>query len=279
MASNYVVHDAASKGFSKAQAYDAHRPSYPSAVLSSFLSHLDLQGKSHSRIVDLAAGTGKFTEVLARREEEYEILAVEPVEPMRNTLEKKGLKGVVVRSGTADNIDAVEAGWADGVIAAQAFHWFAKEAALKDIHRVLKPGAKLGLIWNIEDYNRPLIWPASTQWEGELSKLNFSLPADDQPRFRHDVWHEVFTRQAKAEKPLFSTPIETERVQWSVWLTLDALWDRVNTLSWISLVEGEDRRVYREKFEKIVKDGAGTWNEKGEIEVHGCTFYAWTRRL
>lgn len=28
---------------------------------------------------------------------------------------------------------------------------FAKEAALEEIRRVLKPGAKLGLIWNIED--------------------------------------------------------------------------------------------------------------------------------
>jgi hypothetical protein len=30
-------------------------------------------------------------------------------------------------------------------------HRFAKEESLKEIHRVLKPGAKLGLIWNVED--------------------------------------------------------------------------------------------------------------------------------
>ena len=127
--------------------------------------------------------------------------------------------------------------------------------------------------------DRPESWPATTQWEHELSQLNFSLPADDQPRFRHDVWHEVFTRQAKSEKPLFSDPISTDRLNWSVWLTLEGLWDRVNTLSWIAVLEGEERRLYREKFEKIVKDGDGAWNEKGEIEVHGCTFSAWTTRL
>lgn len=27
---------------------------------------------------------------------------------------------------------------------------FAKEEALAEIHRVLKPGAKLGMIWNVE---------------------------------------------------------------------------------------------------------------------------------
>jgi hypothetical protein len=30
---------------------------------------------------------------------------------------------------------------------------FAKEESLKEIHRVLKPGAKLGMIWNVEDCN------------------------------------------------------------------------------------------------------------------------------
>lgn len=81
------------------------------------------------------------------------------------------------------------------------------------------------------------------------------------------------------EEPLFSDPISTDRVSFAVWLTLDGLWDRVNTLSWIAVLEGNDRKVYREKFERIVKEGDGKWNEKGEVEVHGCTFYAWTTRL
>lgn len=28
---------------------------------------------------------------------------------------------------------------------------FAHEEALEEIHRVLKPGGKLGIIWNVED--------------------------------------------------------------------------------------------------------------------------------
>lgn len=119
MASTHTIHDAASKGFDNAKSYDAHRPSYPPAALSSLLNHLELENKPRSKIVDLAAGTGKFTEVLAARLEEYEIIAVEPLAPMRDTLAEKKLKGVTVHGGTADKIDVVETGWADGVIAAQ----------------------------------------------------------------------------------------------------------------------------------------------------------------
>ncbi|KAH6898486.1 S-adenosyl-L-methionine-dependent methyltransferase [Thelonectria olida] len=279
MASDHSVHDAASKGFHNAQSYDAHRPSYGDAAVSSLLKHLGLEGKENARIVDLAAGTGKFTEVLAARPEEFEIIAVEPLDPMRETLAEKRLKGVEVQGGTASDMNGVQAAWADGVIVAQAFHWFAKEESLKEIHRVLKPGAKLGLIWNVEDYNRPESWPATTEWERELEILSFSGHFDEQPRFRHLQWLEIFEQQAKAEQPLFSTPLGTDRVRWSVWLTRGSLWDRINTLSWNAVREGESRLEFEEKFDEILKNGDGNWNDKGEVEVHACTFFAWSERL
>ncbi|KPM38083.1 hypothetical protein AK830_g8491 [Neonectria ditissima] len=279
MASTHAVHDAASKGFHNAQSYDAHRPSYGDAAVSSLLKHLNLEGEVGGRIVDLGAGTGKFTEVLAARPEGFEIIAVEPLNSMRETLAAKQLKGVKTRAGTASKIEAVEDGWADGCIVAQAFHWFAKEESLKEVHRVLKPGAQLGLIWNVEEYNRPASWPATTAWEHQLEQLSFSGHSDGQPRFRHLEWRQVFDRQAQAEEPIFSTPIGTERVHWSVWLTPEGLWDRINTLSWNAIREGEARREFNEKFDKILKEGDGKWNDKGEIEVHGSTFFAWTERL
>lgn len=32
----------------------------------------------------------------------------------------------------------------------QAFHWFANDETLRELHRILKPHGALGLIWNIE---------------------------------------------------------------------------------------------------------------------------------
>lgn len=112
----------ATSGFASASAYDANRPSYPPTAVSSLLSALKLQGVKGARIIDLAAGTGKFTELLAKREEEYEILAIEPHEGMRGELVRKGLKGVEVKDGTAEKM-GVERGWADAVICAQVCHW------------------------------------------------------------------------------------------------------------------------------------------------------------
>ena len=108
----------ATSGFASASAYDTHRPSYPSGAVSSLLSALKLDNMAGARITDLGAGTGKFTELLADRDEGYEILAVEPHEGMRNELLRKNLKGVKVVHGTAEKI-GVEREWADAVICAQ----------------------------------------------------------------------------------------------------------------------------------------------------------------
>lgn len=63
---------------------------------------------------------------------------------------------------------------------------FATTDALHEIHRVLRPGAVFGMIWNIEDYNKPQKWKASTKWEQKLNEFVWSLD-DGLPRFRHLV--------------------------------------------------------------------------------------------
>ena len=68
-------------------------------------------------MLEVAAGTGKFTEVLAAREEGFEVVATEPLESMRGELAAKGL-GVEVKEGGAASLPT-EDGWADVCIAAQ----------------------------------------------------------------------------------------------------------------------------------------------------------------
>lgn len=121
-----VLAPAAAQGFQNAGAYDAHRPAYPAEAVDQLLGYMHLTGQTGARIVEVAAGTGKLTEVLAGREEAFEVHATEPHEDMRRTLEAKGLHGVVVKSGRADELGTlgrVQEGWADGVLIGQAFHW------------------------------------------------------------------------------------------------------------------------------------------------------------
>lgn len=123
-------------GFASAKAYDLHRPTYPPTSVNSFLQHLKIHNKTHAKIVEVASGTGKFTEALATRQEGYDVVAVEPHGEMRRRLaEKAGLRGktdgkegeewvgsVDVREGRAEDMP-VEDGWGDACVAAQAFHW------------------------------------------------------------------------------------------------------------------------------------------------------------
>ncbi|OAA73460.1 Methyltransferase type 11 [Cordyceps fumosorosea ARSEF 2679] len=272
---NFVT--VAATGFKNASAYDEHRPTYNPEVVDAIVSNLGLSGKKNARIVDIAAGTGKFTEVLADRDEHFEIVAVEPVESMRTTLVSKNL-GIRVQDGLASCLDLPDA-WADAITVAQAFHWFDNEEALAEIRRVLKPGGKLALVWNIENYNQPASWTTSTEWENAIKKQIMQLPSMGPSRFRDEKWPLVFQQQAKNASPMFSTPIETASVPFTLWLKPGALCDRINTLSQVSILEGADREAFLANFNKAVQDGDGEWNDEGAIAFHGHTFYAWTSRL
>jgi SAM-dependent methyltransferase len=109
---------AAEEGFKDASAYDTHRPTYPLEAVEVFLQHLNVAKQDEAKIVEIASGTGKFTEILAARPERYTVKAVEPHEPMRNKLAKKDLRGVEILDGKADKMP-VDSEWGDACIAAQ----------------------------------------------------------------------------------------------------------------------------------------------------------------
>lgn len=110
--------DEALAGFAKGSLYDQHRPSYSSEGVEKLLAALRVSGASSALLLDLAAGTGKFTEVLARREEKFNVVAVEPHDRMRQELERKALSNVTVKNGLASSIPLQDER-ADAVIAAQ----------------------------------------------------------------------------------------------------------------------------------------------------------------
>lgn len=110
--------DSAVGGFAKARLYDQHRPSYPPDAVAALLDAARVRAVRGASLVDLAAGTGKFTELLAARPERFNVVAVEPHPEMRAELVRKALHRVVVTDGLSTAIPA-QSESADAVFAAQ----------------------------------------------------------------------------------------------------------------------------------------------------------------
>src|SRR5262245_59341370 len=176
-----AVHPFAAEGFARgADAYVRGRPDFPPAVREWLRDDLRLSDRSVA--LELGAGTGKFTARLL--ETGARVIAVDPVEQMLAQL-KRNTTGATALLGTAEHIPLAD-GAADAVVCAQAFHWFATPVALAEIHRVLKPGGMLGLIWNVRDQ--------SVDWVAKITTL-ITPYEGDAPRYDSGEWRKAFPAQ------------------------------------------------------------------------------------
>ena len=85
----------------------------------------------------------------------------------------------------------------------------------------------------------------STQWEEKLREINWSIE-DEHPRYRQGKWREVFDQQLsstpftiQSADPLFSLPLGEGSVDFEYWLTPERIWDRLHTLSRLSVLRGD----------------------------------------
>ena len=109
------------------------------------------------------------------------MIAVEPVPQMLEKL-SAALPQVKTLAGTADAIPLPDES-VDAVVCAQSFHWFATPQALAEIQRILKPGGKLGPVWNMRD--------ARVGWVRKLNQIVDSHEGDA-PRFYTGEWRKFF---------------------------------------------------------------------------------------
>ena len=205
-----MIHGSAETGYSKASNnYVSGRPDYPTEVGGWLRNEIDLcAGKT---VLDLGAGTGKFTKWLT--DTGAQVIAVEPVAAMREKI-----SGAIVLDGSAQDIP-LEDGSVDAVICAQAFHWFASDATLSEIHRVLKPEGKLGLIWSVRD--------ESVGWVKTLTDIMTPYEGDT-PRHGSGTWQAVFP------SPKFFQLSEAEFMHAHIGSPMQVIVNRVASVSFIA---------------------------------------------
>ncbi|MCA8923884.1 MAG: class I SAM-dependent methyltransferase [Planctomycetes bacterium] len=168
----------------RADAYARWRPGYPAAALEAALAGLP----TPTRAVDVGCGTGISTRALHAAG--ARTLGVEPDPRMLAQAAAQGGPRYVV--GRAEALPLADASQ-DLVFVAQAFHWFDRDRALREFQRVLRPGGRVALVWNLRRTDTPFMAAyaavveraqAHTEQTGRrVSRMRCASPADS-PWFR-----------------------------------------------------------------------------------------------
>ena len=222
------LHPLAATGFADvAGAYDRGRPDYPAEVPG-------VLGLSPgARVLDLAAGTGKFTRVL--RAAGFDVVPVEPLPAMRAVV-----PGAV--EGTAEAIPLEDAS-VDAVTIADAWHWFDRAAASLEIERVLRPGGLVAILWQ---YPRPENVPS---WAQELGAILLPL------RGEHPAFTSAMTAPEDhagfAPRQELSVPFDyvTDRARYC---------DFVASMSYVAALAATERAEVLDRVAALLPDGAFT---------------------
>ena len=180
----------------RANDYVAGRPSYPAAALDALFDGL---GDARDVVAaDLGAGTGISSRLLAERG--AHVFAVEPNQPMREAAEAHARVEWIAATAESTGLDEASI---DLVTAFQAFHWFDRAKALREIVRILRPAGRAAAIYNERDESDPF-----TAAYGDLVR---AYQTDETERRRADAleafaafegWHTRRRVEVRNEHPL-----------------------------------------------------------------------------
>ena len=217
-----------------ADVYERARPSYPAEAIEWLRDELGLrEGRT---VLDLGAGTGKLTRQL--RETGATVVAVEPGDAMRAQLER-AVPDVEALRGSAEGIPLPDDS-VDAITVGQAFHWFRHDEALPEMHRVLRPGGGVALLWNARDPASPLV--------REVNDLLEDVLKDREPTPNSSL--------QLVNSPLFG-PVEERPFRFAQELDPDGLAERIASISFVAAMPRERREEIDARLRAVVEEAGG----------------------
>jgi SAM-dependent methyltransferase len=217
------LHPAAAVGFERAaEAYERGRPSFPADAVEFVSETLGLAARPGVRVLELGAGTGKLTRLIAPTS--ASVVALEPVEAMRRVF-ADAVPACAALGGIAEALPFRDGSF-NAAAASQVFHWLDGDVAVPELARVLVPTAHVALVWNVRDEAHP--------WVRELTDVIEPFRGDT-PTHRSERWRIAFDAS-----PAF-TPLERVSFPYAHRTTRDAVVDRMTSISFIATLRDAER--------------------------------------
>ena len=120
--------------------YRKYRPGYPAEIVRD----LEAEGvlRAGNTVADVGAGTGLLARIFLERG--YSVVGIEPNREMREAGEEelRAFENYTGVDGMAENTGV------DLVTAGQAFHWFRRAEARREVARILRGPKWVVLVWN-----------------------------------------------------------------------------------------------------------------------------------
>ncbi|NYI70338.1 ubiquinone/menaquinone biosynthesis C-methylase UbiE [Naumannella cuiyingiana] len=230
-----------------ADAYDRLRPGYPPAAMELIIP------AGARDAADVGAGTGKLATQLTAAG--LSVWAIDPAAQMLALVPA----GVESRVGTGEHTGLPDAS-VDLVTFGQSWHWVDAEAGTRELHRILRPGGRVAMLWNKLDTSVP--------WVARYADAMHTVD----PRTDHE--REV-RRQAPAGLAGFGR-IETREVPWRMIMTEADLAMLAETRSYWLAADDAVKHPARELIMAAV--GAAPRAADGRVSVPYATEVAWADR-
>jgi SAM-dependent methyltransferase len=217
-----AVHEVAEEGFGKeAETYERVRPSYPGDAVAWLAGNLEI-GPGRT-VLDVAAGTGKFTRLLVPFG--ATLFAAEPVDGMRQSF-VTAVPRVPIVAAVAESLP-VASGSIDAITVAQAFHWFEADRAFAELRRALRRGGRVGVIWNARD--------RSSDWVNEvwsiMDRVEKRAPWRD-----HENWRDSALGARVGFGPIHRATFRQEQP-----ITPQGVVERIASVSHVAVLESAAR--------------------------------------
>ena len=248
-----------------AELYDRARPSYPAEAIDALLQYGALA--AGDRVIDVGAGTGKATELLAQRG--LDVLAVEPSGAMAAVARTRcaGYPGVQIVESEFERW--APAARCPAVVSVQAWHWIAPGVRYLKAHEALVPGGTLAAIWSFPEWEgcaaRESLRRAYRSAAADLA-AEFPMHPDSEPTRLAGQW------EAEIEASGRFTAPEVRAFAWSQIYTSEAYVALLGTHQDHILLPDDDRARLLEAVRRSI-DGDG-----GSLELPLVTYVCLARR-